>query len=232
MVIVIGLVILAAICVIAYRAAEKPAARSHPPRRSPQPVPASKRPSPAPVALPAQPPATIDKPRPDAASQRAAVARHLGQKYLARQDQLRAEVDAERRQLDAAFRRSATSLDFDRLVALHRASYRVADASYAHLTDTRTALRAIGDAIGSMKAERDRRYRARQPFNDIRLALDGLHSDRKALTAYRDSFEADVDALNSQTRDLKLRIRDSCGARGRIWYAELEQRTAERRANP
>lgn len=214
--VVVGLAVLA---LIAYAAGQAPPRQT---RQTPIASPAPQRPKTRTAASPARSPV-------DLATQRAAVARHLGQQYVARQEQLSTKVAAERQRLRIATQAAATSADFQRLTALHRTSYLTADSAYAHLTAARNALRSVGESIGAMKDERTRRHRSRQPFDDIRMALNGLHRDREAIQAYRDSFKRDVDDLNLQTRALKLKIRDSCGTRGRTWYDDLERRIAARR---
>jgi hypothetical protein len=167
---------------------------------------------------------------PSTNEQRVAVTQRLGAAYLARFDALRAEILRERQRVELANRQLATEADFARLTALHRTSFKTADAAYDHLRAARGALDQIGQSIGTAKLERTQLVKSNRSIDMVRATLDHLHRDREAITAFRESFRSEVDVLNLQTRQLKLRIRDSCGRQGCKWYQDLETRIAEKRS--
>lgn len=135
-----------------------------------------------------------------------------------------------------------SALDYRTLTNHHHNSVGVANHAYSLLSDARVTLDAFGRTLTQARQQRDaliaQKKRARDHGERARLQaeidlLNQLRSEvfpqKDAVKDQRDAMLAQVRALNARTRELKLAIRDTCGARGLDWYNRLEARTQQRR---
>jgi len=127
--------------------------------------------------------------------------------------------------------------DFHTLCNLHYSSVKIADEAYKLLQDSKKSLHSIGNTLVQAKKQINDLYNKRKMTSDkeeamrITQEINGLKSLRSQLFPQKDQlknernlFYEKVKQLNSQTRNLKLAIRDKTGSRGREWYNRLEAR--------
>ncbi|SFR02982.1 hypothetical protein SAMN04488564_102222 [Lentzea waywayandensis] len=113
-----------------------------------------------------------------------------------------------------------SDVEFRRLRVCHVESFRCADVVHAVYSSARVSL----DTVSHME-QRALRGRA-----EARGLAGHLAWGRNQLRAEVHTGLGRVQFLNAQTHELKHEIRDTCGAPGQHWFAQLEARNAERRA--
>jgi len=135
-------------------------------------------------------------------------------------------------------------MDFKELIDLHYQSFSTADRTKLLLEDANTSLKAIGQTIMTLKE--NKKEVENQIYNEIdknkkkeyKEELSSIISTRKMLFSNQDNIKEQRNSLskklkefNSNTRKLKLAIRDNTGQKGRDWYNRLEKRI-EQKNNP
>ncbi|WP_086664308.1 hypothetical protein [Lentzea kentuckyensis] len=113
-----------------------------------------------------------------------------------------------------------SDVEFRRLRVCHVESLLCADSVHAVYTSARASL----DTVSHME-QRARRGRA-----EARGLAGHLAWGRNQLRVEVNTGLGRVQFLNANTHELKHEIRDTCGAPGQRWFAQLEARNAERRA--
>lgn len=155
--------------------------------------------------------------------------------------QVQDSIESHRKNIEDHLRRAQESYDFDLLISLHYSSVRVADEAYKLLSDSKDSLQAINDALQKAKfkileLKTLRSLSSKENYRSISEEIDGLYKlreslfpDKDALKEQRNNFLSEVKRLNNQTRMLKEAIRDRTGLRGKLWYAKLALRVAEKK---
>jgi len=152
------------------------------------------------------------------------------------------QINSYDQQINQKIRVAQGIADFHTLTNLHFESMKIADHAYKLLTDSRTALNAIGEAIVETAKEKDAMiskkrgswgYYNKEKYEQEIVALkqlrDHLTSDKNELKRQRDQFYEQVKTFNSRTHSLKIVIKDRCGVKGKDWYTRLEARSMARK---
>lgn len=125
---------------------------------------------------------------------------------------------------------SRADVAFPALRTFHRESYQCADTAHLAYQSAQTSLRTMSSVVRRARFTSPnllpggRRARA-----ELRAAAAQLARSHGELRVQVDQGLTVVRTLNANTAELKHEIRDSCGEPGRRWFADLEERVAERR---
>jgi len=126
-----------------------------------------------------------------------------------------------------------SEVDFRSLCVVHHESFRCADGAYAHYRSAQATLGTVASMIHQIRVSQ---YSpafgraAKQARAELRTASADLVQANGELRTHVDKGLGMVRTLNANTAELKHSIRDSCGARGRRWFDDLELRTEARQA--
>lgn len=165
--------------------------------------------------------------------------RNWENKYAGAKD----EVENLRGNIEKHLEDTRKTYDFYVLNEYYYSSFRFADTAFKLMSDSKTSLNTIKKMIGAANEKR----------HEIKIQLEGkigreakaeLIKELRNLTEFRDALQLDfnkvlaqkrdfsdeVTRLNQQTEKLKNAMRERCGAKGREWYANLQQRISSRRA--
>ncbi|MGW7531644.1 hypothetical protein [Amycolatopsis sp. NPDC054798] len=125
-------------------------------------------------------------------------------------------------------------VDFHALQTFHRESFQCADTAHLAYQSAQASLRTV-----SFVARRARLMppqwlsagrAAKLARAEMRAAAAQLAHSHAELRTQVDRGLGMVRTLNANTSDFKCEIRDSCGEPGRLWFAALEERIAQARA--
>lgn len=161
--------------------------------------------------------------------------------WYARKNDLVNEMDYQRSFLKSYYAEKEKNVQFYHLVNEHYKSVQLANSAYQLLTNCKMMISTDREAIKLLKAHR----------RDLAVKMKISASDRDSLVLERDLISQEIDRyyqmvadkneeqqqflqkvqmLNNETRQLKLMIRDSTGAKGRDWYARSEARRQNRQS--
>jgi len=156
--------------------------------------------------------------------------------WQARSAELARKTDEYNRALERQLTTSAQAIEFRRLRNLYQGSIEQANLNYGFLRDGRMYLDQLNQLLRqTMKARKSLRetmqnghaaekQEARNRMQALLDFRDQLFEERSGAAERNELRLRQVRDLNSNTRRLKLQIRDNCGHGGRIWFARLEQR--------
>ncbi|GGN03770.1 hypothetical protein GCM10011609_48610 [Lentzea pudingi] len=119
---------------------------------------------------------------------------------------------------------------FHALRLFHRESYQCADTAHLNYESTQASLHTMSFLARRARAAPSRLMVSGQARAGMRAAAAHLERSRGELRAQVDHGLEQVRTLNANTYELKHEIRDSCGTEGRQWFADLEARVEQARA--
>lgn len=165
--------------------------------------------------------------------------RNWENKYAGAKD----EVENLRRNIERHLDDTRKTYDFYVLNEFYYSSFRFADNAFKLMSDSKTSLNSIKKMIGAANEKRHEikiqlekkigREAKTELINELRNLTefrDALQQDFDKVLAQKRDFSDEVTRLNQQTEKLKNAMRENCGAKGREWYANLQQRISSRRA--
>jgi hypothetical protein len=127
-----------------------------------------------------------------------------------------------------------SEVDFHSLCTFHRDSYQCADTAHVAYRSSQDSLHTMESIVRRMwvgpqhwVAVGRQAKLAKAELRAAAVRMSGSQSELQALVQHGLGM---VRELNAGTAELKHEIRDSCGERGRQWYAALEERIEEARA--
>ncbi|MFD5827417.1 hypothetical protein [Lentzea sp. NPDC060358] len=133
----------------------------------------------------------------------------------------------------ARTRSGRSDVEFHALRVFHRESYQCADTAHLAYRSAQTSLHTMSYLV---RRARLAPHRMVVPGRAARQARAEMHAVAAHLTRSHGELSGQVEEgltvvrdLNADTAELKHEIRDSCGARGEQWYAELEDRIEQAR---
>lgn len=121
-----------------------------------------------------------------------------------------------------------SDVEFHALRTFHRESYQCADTAHMAYQSAQTSLHTMSYLV---RRARLAPHRLVLPGRAARQARAEMHAAATHLARSHGELRVQVDQgldmvrdLNANTSDLKLEIRDNCGAPGRQWFEALEER--------
>ncbi|MFD9701040.1 hypothetical protein [Lentzea sp. NPDC059081] len=128
-----------------------------------------------------------------------------------------------------------SDVEFHSLRVFHRESYQCADTAHMAYRSAQTSLHTMSYLV---RRSRLAQHRVVLPSRGARQARAEMQAVATHLARSHGELRVQVDQglevvrdLNADTSELKHEIRDSCGAQGRRWFEELEDRVEQARAN-
>ncbi|HUQ54996.1 hypothetical protein [Lentzea sp.] len=122
-----------------------------------------------------------------------------------------------------------SDIDFHSLRVFHRESYQCADTAHMAYRSAQTSLHTMSYLVRRARLAPHRIVmpsRARAEMHAVATHLARSHGE---LSVQVEEGLGVVRDLNAGTSELKHEIRDSCGAQGRQWFEELEERIDQAR---
>jgi hypothetical protein len=128
-------------------------------------------------------------------------------------------------------------VDFKEYIQLHYQSFSIANEKKVLLDDARDSLKAIAQTIMMLKKDKDeiemrilkeknsiKANELKEELKSVKNTRKTLFNDQDILKKQRDSLSKTLKKFNSNTRELKLIIKNNTGQRGLDWYNRLEAR--------
>ncbi|USX56154.1 hypothetical protein [Lentzea sp. HUAS12] len=132
-------------------------------------------------------------------------------------------------QARAPVRNRRGEVEFHSLRVFHRESYQCADTAHLAYTSAQTSLRTMSPLVRRARSAALQLTVSRRARAEMRAAATHLATSCGELRAQVDHGLGMVRDLNANTSELKHEIRDNCGAQGRRWFEELEERIEQAR---
>lgn len=150
-------------------------------------------------------------------------------------EQVRARLEKLRAPQARTDQPGRSEVDFHSLRTFHRDSYQCADTAHMAYRSSQDSLHTMTSIVRRMRYAPQSWVTvgraAKLAKAEMRAAVGHLAQSRGELRTQVDRGLGMVRELNANTAELKHEIRDSCGERGRQWYAALEERIEEARAS-
>ena len=128
-----------------------------------------------------------------------------------------------------------SDVEFHSLRVFHRESYQCADTAHDAYRSAQTSLHTMAFLVRRARSAPLQLTVSKRARAEMRAAAAHLTRSHGELRTQVDHGLGMVQDLNANTSELKHQIRDNCGARGRRWFEELEERVEqvreERRAS-
>jgi hypothetical protein len=119
--------------------------------------------------------------------------------------------------------------DFHALRVFHRESYQCADTAHIAYQSAQTSLHTMSYLVRRARRAPHQLLASRRARAEMHAAATHLAQSQAELRSQVDQGLDMVRTLNANTSDLKHGIRDNCGAQGRQWFEELEERIEQAR---
>lgn len=145
----------------------------------------------------------------------------------------RAALEHKARELEDVRRRLRGDINFQILAKHHHESRLLADSWHTHKNQAIASRKELTSGIRSFESYARRLAQSGQArvSTELRTAkstVRELSTVAATLQGEIDRGSAALDQYNKQTGFLRDHIRDSCGARGRKWYDDLQRRKRDR----
>ncbi|GHH54302.1 hypothetical protein [Lentzea cavernae] len=122
-----------------------------------------------------------------------------------------------------------SDVEFHSLRIFHRESYQCADTAHLAYDSAQTSLRTMSFLVRRARIAPRHLVASQRARAEMRAAATHLERSHGELRSQVDQGLGMVRDLNANTSELKHEIRDNCGAQGRQWFAELEERIEQAR---
>ena len=152
----------------------------------------------------------------------------------------RLQLEAECRKVVEARSRISGQVNFQLLAQMHFQSRQLADAWYSHKRSAESSERLLARSISALERDKanlsgvvarlggTQRSSAVMELDATSSAISTVRSNLTELSAEVTRGRSALDRHNIETGRLRDHIRDTCGARGRKWYDDLQKRIAAR----
>ncbi|MDX8141303.1 hypothetical protein SK854_04210 [Lentzea sp. BCCO 10_0061] len=120
-------------------------------------------------------------------------------------------------------------VEFHSLRVFHRESYQCADTAHLAYGSAQTSLHTMSFLVRHARVAPLQLVVSKRARAEMRAAAAHLQRSHSELRSQVDQGLDMVRTLNANTSELKREIRDSCGAQGQQWFADLEERIEQAR---
>lgn len=160
-----------------------------------------------------------------------------------RLSEARLVLERESRTLERLRLEKRGEIYFDILRQRHFESSLVANKWHAHTSSTQKIRRNVSSGLTQVREKkrqlarmRDGSSQARRPkiiseLQQTQLFIDQIYAALSSLDGEIERGRTSRQQFNNQTGDLRDHIRDTCGQRGKLWYARLEARKSRSLTN-
>jgi hypothetical protein len=125
---------------------------------------------------------------------------------------------------------ASAEVEFHSLRLFHRESYQCADTAHLAYGSAQASLHTMAFLVRDARLAPLQLVASKRARAEMRAAATHLARSQGELRSQVELGLDMVRTLNANTFDLKHEIRDSCGAPGQQWFADLEHRVAQKRA--